>query len=267
MDRHFVVRLRGERRPSKDPSPAGAGDSPLVLGPATWGLVAPPREGERSARLLINARSESAARLPSFRGAFAKRRCVVPVDGFYEWVGPKQARRPIWFHPTGDGVLHLAGLWEPGAPAPGAQELAGEPLPTFTILTTRANDLVAPVHDRMPVVLAANEVEAWLRGSSAEAGALLRPCPTAVLAAREVSARANRVENDDPACLEPWVPMDPGAAPEAAAPAKRGRNSERRNSENRGSSRDPTLLLFAEETLRPASAPAVPSKVGGAKPG
>ena len=109
------------------------------------------------ARPLINARSETAASKPSFRAAFRKRRCVVPVDGFYEWRkvagGPKQ---PIQFRVGDGGVFGLAGLWEHWTSP------AGDAVETFTILTTEANELVAPVHDRMPVILPREAHRAWL---------------------------------------------------------------------------------------------------------
>jgi putative SOS response-associated peptidase YedK len=199
-DRHWIVRL---------PEDAG----PPRLDPATWGLVPPAHaRTSRPGKPLINARSESAARTPAFREAFRDRRCVVPVDGFYEWVGPPQARRPIWFHPAQGEVLRLAGLWEPGADDA-----------TFTILTTAANDVVAPAHDRMPVILDPDAIDTWLRGGPDDVRALLQPCPGAWLAARPVVPRANSVKVDDPLCLEPWDPSVEVAAPARATASPRAR--------------------------------------------
>jgi putative SOS response-associated peptidase YedK len=192
-DVHVVLRAKGGRRE-------------VVL--ARWGLVsswAPDRSG---AAKQINARSETAAQKPAFRDAFERRRCVVPADGFFEWAGPKGKRRPIWYHPAEGGLLRLAGLYESWRdPATGERER------TFTILTTDANALVAPVHDRMPAVLLPADVDAWLGGppgteaEGAEAArSLLRPAPPELLVATPVSPRVNAVGNDDPGCLAPEAP-------------------------------------------------------------
>lgn len=142
--------------------------------------------------LHVNARLETAARRPAFREAFAERRCAVPVDGFYEWTGPARARRPIWFHRPGGRPILLAALFGPSeGGAPG-----------FVILTGPPNAEVARVHDRMPVILPEDRLEAWLSGPPPA----LEPAADGSLAARAVSPRANSVENDDPACLEPADP-------------------------------------------------------------
>lgn len=155
-----------------------------VLRPAFWGFES------RGGRLLINARSETAAKKPSFREAFQHRRCAVVADGFYEWTGSAKARRPLWFHPPDGGLLLMAGLWEEGGEAP----------PRFTVLTTDANETVAPVHDRMPVLLPPDRLDNWLREPAEE---LLVPAPPQTLRVREVSPRVNSVRNDDPDCLGP----------------------------------------------------------------
>jgi putative SOS response-associated peptidase YedK len=187
-DPHWVLRIKDGKR---------------QLLPAKWGLVnswAPDMAG--GARQ-INARSETAARSPAFRESFERRRCIVPADGFYEWVGEKKARRPIWYHPRDGGLLHLAGLY-----ASWRNEKTGEWQRTFSILTTSANPLVRPVHDRMPAILPPEAIEAWLDPAPAEDAerkaelrALLRPAAPDVLDARPVSVRANSVKNDDAECL------------------------------------------------------------------
>ncbi|WP_437588934.1 SOS response-associated peptidase [Sorangium sp. So ce1000] len=203
-----------------------ARDGQRALVAATWGFLArswPARGGGPS--LLANARAESARAKPTFRDAFAARRCVVPADGFYEWTGPKGARRPTWFHPAGGGLLRLAGLYQP------AKDLdTGELDLRFTLLTTEANADVAPVHDRMPVLLDPADVDLWLGlGDGADADraeALLRPAPRGALAARAVSPRVNSVAHDDPALLQeiaaetaaPKAAAPKAAAPKAAAP-------------------------------------------------
>lgn len=159
-----------------------------VLRPAVWGFPGP-------RGLVINARSETAEQ--RFHDAFAHRRVVVPADGFYEWTGPRNARRPLWFRPRGGGLLYLAGL--------------AQPLPdgrlAFVVLTTGAAGPVAQAHHRMPALLSREAVGAWLARPES---ALLVPAPAGWLTVTEVSARVNDVRNDDPSVLVP-----DGAAPRA----------------------------------------------------
>jgi putative SOS response-associated peptidase YedK len=191
-----------------------ARDDRRELVAASWGLVNRWVKDPSAATPYVNARSEGARTKPAFRDAFAHRRCVVPADGFYEWTGPKKDRRPIWFHPRAGGLLHLAGLYETWH-----DPATGEGTRTFTILTTASSGLVAPVHDRMPVILDPAQVDAWLgRASPDQAEALLRPAPPGLLAARPVSRRVNAVEADDPSLLREeaqgtlplFADLDPG---------------------------------------------------------
>lgn len=147
---------------------------------ATFGMAGP-------TGLLVNARVESAATRPTFREAFLARRVAVPADGFYEWEGPPSARRPTFFHKEGGRPLLFAALL---GEAPGGG-------PAFVILTTEAKSPVRALHERMPLVLPASLVEAWLEGPpptlpAPEEGEFL---------ARPVGERVNSVANDDAACL------------------------------------------------------------------
>ena len=137
---------------------------------------------------VINARSETAATLPAFRRAFAEGRCLVPADGFYEWQGGRAERRPLWFHDPSGRPLAFAGL---------ATERQGAL--AFVILTTTANALVRPLHNRMPVLLSPEAAEAWL--ARPDPG-ILAPAPDELLTAREVSVRVNSVANDGPELLD-----------------------------------------------------------------
>ena len=128
--------------------------------PAKWGLVNSWAKDAKRAAAQINARAETLESRPAFKSAFAERRCVVPADGFFEWTGPKTARQPLWFHRPDGGLLLFAGLYEYWQPTPGEWER------TFTIVTTEANKLMEPVHDRMPVILADDAVDAWLLPAS-----------------------------------------------------------------------------------------------------
>lgn len=207
MSPHVVLRAReGQRQ----------------LVPARWGLINTWAKDPSVASRQINARSETARSRPAFRDAFERRRCVVPADGFYEWEGPKGARKPLWFHPTKGGLLHLAGLYETwNDPA------SGQPVRTFTILTTSANKLITPVHDRMPAILMPEEVDTWLatpgRGEPSnadEASALLRPAPNDYLEARPASRRVNSVQYDGPDLLSE-DPEEEAASPPPKASTKR----------------------------------------------
>ena len=163
-----------------------------------WGLV-PSWAGDSDGARRINARAESVASRPAFREAFERRRCLIPADGFYEWVRRGAQKRPYWIHHHKGGLLGFAGLWERWQPR------AGEPLETFTILTTAPNVVVAPLHDRMPVVLDPEAWTAWLDPATAldRVRALLVPAPEGLLAARAVSSLVNNADQDDPRCVEP----------------------------------------------------------------
>jgi putative SOS response-associated peptidase YedK len=163
-----------------------------------WGLV--PEGAPETDRGFINARAETAWQKPSFRDAFARRRCLIPATGFYEWqsVSMKPKRRQPWVFSLASGrPFAFAGLWEPPA-RDGAS-------PTCTILTTEPNEVTRPVHDRMPVILAPEGYGRWLdpepRGSLA-LRPLLRPYPAPAMTAWPVSTAVNNPRCDEPACLE-----------------------------------------------------------------
>ncbi|MGB2696121.1 MAG: SOS response-associated peptidase [Dehalococcoidia bacterium] len=183
-DPHWIVRTKYEDRE--------------VL-PARWGLVNSWAQDRKRAAMQINARGETVRTQRAYRDAFQRRRCVVPADGFFEWVGEKTARRPVWFHRPDNGLFLFAGLYESWQPEPGEWER------TFTIITTEANAVVTPVHDRMPVVFLDDQVDVWLGTRTDDHDALLKllvPAPDELLLATSVSPRANSVKNDDPGVLD-----------------------------------------------------------------
>ncbi len=163
-----------------------------------WGLVPSWSDGPDSRLSMINARAETVRTKPAFRAAFKARRCLVPADGFYEWQAqgkgrPKQPHRIV----RRDGApFAFAGLWERWQPKD------GEPILSFTIIVTDANELLKPIHERMPVILEPGDHEAWLGAAPEEAEALLRPLAADRLEAYPVSPRVNSPKNDDPACIE-----------------------------------------------------------------
>jgi putative SOS response-associated peptidase YedK len=175
---------------------------------ARWGLVPAWAKDLSIGNRLFNARAETLAEKPSFRAALRARRCLVPADGFYEWraepaaPGRRAAKTPIFFHRPDDALFAFAGLYERWRSA------AGEEITSFTIITTDANPVVAPVHDRMPVVLAPEDEAAWLAPDAFESGAwrhLLRPAPAALLTAHPVSPLVNRSGLDLPEMVAPSV--------------------------------------------------------------
>lgn len=168
-----------------------------------WGLVpAWAREASIGSRM-INARAETAAEKPAFRHAMRHRRCLVPATGFYEWRKEGRRKQPYLVRLGDGGVFAFAGLWERWSP-PGA-----EPLETFTILTTAANDLVASLHDRMPVILDRADHDRWLRpdASLEDVQSLLVPYPSARMVAFPVRSPVNHPEANDPQGTEAVVDL------------------------------------------------------------
>jgi putative SOS response-associated peptidase YedK len=177
----------------------------LSLVPARFGLVNFWAKDLSGAARQINARAETVRERPAFREAFEKRRCIVPADGFYEWKREGKAKLPIWFHPSEGKLLRFAGLYDTWK-----DRATGQRLRTFAIITTGANELVGPVHDRMPAILAPEDAEVWLSAAPSEAFALLRPAPEGALEAKRVSQRVGNVRNDDPSLLVADEPASAG---------------------------------------------------------
>lgn len=165
-----------------------------------WGLVPHWARDPAIGYRMINARAETLATKPAFREAFRSRRCVVPADGFYEWGGAGAERRPFVFRRPDGGLFGIAGLYERWIGE------GGEVIDSCTLVTTRANDTLAPFHDRMPVVLAPGDYGPWLDRRTEEPDVLLpllAPCPPDWLQPSPASLRVNDPHNDDPGCLVP----------------------------------------------------------------
>ncbi|MFN2378140.1 MAG: SOS response-associated peptidase [Candidatus Binatia bacterium] len=165
-----------------------------------WGLIPFWAKDPTIASRLINARSETAAEKPSFREAMKKRRCIVPASGFYEWKREGTRKQPWYFHPrSGAGLFAIAGLWESWT------DPDGNIVETCCLLTTAANAVLAPVHDRMPVILGHEDALRWLDPSEKDPGRLadlLAPAAEAVLGGHPVSTAVNNVRNDDARNIE-----------------------------------------------------------------
>lgn len=167
-----------------------------------WGLVPRWADDPAIGNRMINARAESVAEKPAFRSAFRYRRCIVPANGFYEWQKRDRAKIPYFVRAKDDEPFGLAGLWEHWQGADGTE------LETCTIITTEANALIRPLHDRMAVILPEEAYSTWLDPTTRpkELQALLRPAPDDWLIAYPVSPRVNSPANDDPSLIEPVEP-------------------------------------------------------------
>jgi putative SOS response-associated peptidase YedK len=163
-----------------------------------WGLIPSWAKDPKIGYKLINARGETVAEKPSFRAAFKRRRCLIPASGFYEWQ-PTESKRKQPYYIHGDCPLAFAGLWEEW------QAADGEPIQTCTIITTAANELMAPIHDRMPVILMESDRALWLDPTATpeKLQSILVPCDSAALTAYPVSTLVNSPQSDLAECIEP----------------------------------------------------------------
>lgn len=161
-----------------------------------WGFLPHWTKDPQAARRPINARAEGAGRTLMFRGAFVHRRCLVPASAFYEW-RRADGKQPYAVASRSEQALALAGLWD-GWRGPG-----GEIVRSFAILTVAANSALAPIHDRMPAIVAVADWPVWLGERPGDPASLLRPAPAESLRIWPVATRVNSVANDDPSLLEP----------------------------------------------------------------
>jgi putative SOS response-associated peptidase YedK len=165
-----------------------------------WGLVPFWAKSVSVGTKMINARCEGVREKPAFREALRKRRCVVPATGFYEWQGDAARKQPYAVTFPDHPVFGFAGLWERWRPA------EGEPVDTFSVITTDANATVARIHDRMPVILAPEEAQAWLAGDLEAACALLKPYQ-GTTRTRAVGRLVSNPRSEGPECLDDAEPM------------------------------------------------------------
>lgn len=179
-------------------APVAGGRRQLLL--RRWGLIPRWAKDPSIGSRMINARAETVAEKPAFREAFRLRRCLVPADGFYEWAAGSSPRQPYHIRLADGSPFAMAGLWERWAP-PG-----GEAIESCTLITTRANERLAGVHDRMPVILEPESYGPWLDPELREAGPLLpllRPLSGERITLGAVSRRVNDPRCDDASCAEP----------------------------------------------------------------
>jgi putative SOS response-associated peptidase YedK len=174
------------------------GNKEFVL--VRWGLVPSWMKEITPSKPLINARAETLLEKPSFKHAAMRRRCLLPIDGFYEWKRTKGAApKPYFIHRKDGNLFAIAGIWEHWQGADGSE------IESAAIITTTANETLAPIHHRMPVILDKTAQEHWLNVtdvSASEACKFLKPTDNDVLTAHPVSPRVNKVANDDADLLE-----------------------------------------------------------------
>lgn len=163
-----------------------------------WGLIPGWASDPEIGKRLINARSETAAEKPAFRGAMRSRRCLIPADGFFEWQRTGKAKQPYAFRMAEGGPFALGGIWDHWERPEGL-------LQTFAVLTTEPNDMMRPVHDRMPVIIEPRDYDLWLDPDArdpAKFAHLMGPFPAERMSCYTVGTRVNNVANDDPLVLE-----------------------------------------------------------------
>jgi putative SOS response-associated peptidase YedK len=206
----FEFSPRYNAAPSQ-PLPVITDGDPDTIQRMEWGLV-PPWAETKSDHGHINARAETLAETRSFADAYDSRRCLVPADGFYEWVSEDGGKQPYRVALPDDDLFAMAGLyerWEPPQRQTGLGEFGGnggggqdEVVETFTIVTTEPNDAVADLHHRMAVILEPDEEREWLTADADDAAALLDPYD-GPMRSYPVSTAVNSPSNDSPACIEP----------------------------------------------------------------
>jgi putative SOS response-associated peptidase YedK len=165
------------------------------LVPMKWGLVPPWAKDPAIGSQMINARAETVAMKPSFRHAIKYRRCIVPGSGFFDWKHEGKSKQPYYFRMKNGRPFGFAGIWEEWKAPDGTL------LDTFSILTTTANELVATIHDRMPVILPLDDYGTWLNKhltDPAQLEPLYEPFPAELMDAYPVSDRVNTVRNNNP---------------------------------------------------------------------
>jgi putative SOS response-associated peptidase YedK len=165
-----------------------------------WGLIPSWARDSSAAARMINARSETASEKPTFRDAMKSRRCLIPADGFYEWMRTEKAKQPYCFEVNNGELFAFAGIWDRW------RNPSGNWVETCSILTTTPNAVTSAVHDRMPVILDPDSYDLWLDPGMRDVSAasdLLKPYDAWLMRCYPVSSRVNRVENDDEKCSAP----------------------------------------------------------------
>jgi putative SOS response-associated peptidase YedK len=178
-----------------------------------WGLVPFWAKDPSVGNKMINARADSVTTKNSYKRAFAKRRCIIPADGFYEWqkIPGQKAKQPMYIERADGEPLAFAGLWELWRPKGAPEGDDSQLLRSCTIITGEPNDKMAEIHDRMPVMLPASAWAAWLDPANDDLenlGKLLVPAPSELITIHPVGTAVNNVRNDGPELVERAEPLD-----------------------------------------------------------
>lgn len=216
----FSLDFQGELTPRYNIAPTQA--VPIIrtasrsVSQLRWGLVPFWSKDPKGGARMINARSETAATKPAFRHCMKKKRCLVPADGYFEWIKEGKQKLPYWIRLRDERPFLMAGLWDTwrDKSAPEHDEASSddersdevEPLRTFTILTTSSNSLTQDIHDRMPVILSPNDYDRWLDPEITDGEALsymFEPYDSNEMQLTRVTTRVNSVKNDDEQCIQP----------------------------------------------------------------
>ncbi|MFM9967053.1 MAG: SOS response-associated peptidase [Burkholderiales bacterium] len=163
---------------------------------ARWGLIPSWAKDMAIGAKMNNARAETVAEKPAFRAAFRRRRCLIPADGWYEWKEEGGRKQPYFIYLRENPIAGLAGLWEEWISPDGS------PIETYAVVTTDANADAAEVHDRMPVIVGAEQQALWLEGEVKEASKLLHPLPPGQLKFHRVDRRMSAARVDDAGCIQ-----------------------------------------------------------------
>jgi putative SOS response-associated peptidase YedK len=183
---------------------------------ARWGLIPSWAKDMAMGAKMNNARAETVAEKPAFRAAFRRRRCLIPVDGWFEWKEEGGRKQPYFIYLRETGLAGLAGLWEEWISPDGS------PIESYAVVTTEANADAAKIHDRMPVIVAPAQQSLWLEGDVKEASQMLRPLESGKLLFHKVDRRMSAARVDDARCIESSAEED-SSPPEDSAADRQGR--------------------------------------------
>jgi putative SOS response-associated peptidase YedK len=191
------LRLRYNVAPTQEAPVLRLRDGQREIAMMRWGLIPSWAKDASIGNRMINARAEGIAEKPAFRAAIRQRRCLVPASGFYEWQKRDTRKQPYCIGRADGGPFSMAGIWERWTDRQSAAAVD-----SFAVITTTPNPLLAPIHDRMPVIIAPEDEDAWL-GAAQPPLHLLRPAPAQGMTAFPVSNWVNSPIHDDPRCIEP----------------------------------------------------------------
>jgi putative SOS response-associated peptidase YedK len=203
IERYFNVRPhqfelhdRYNVAPSADVPVIRVIDGERVMSLMHWGLIPFWAQDTKIGYRTINARAETVTTKPAFRAAYKARRCLIPASGFYEWKRDVEPKQPYFIHRRDNNPMAFAGLWE-------TWQGADKTIESCTIVTTEANEMMAKLHNRMPVILDPEDFDWWMTGAAHEVGQLLVPYPSEKLEAYPISRIVNNPRNEGPDLLRP----------------------------------------------------------------